>query len=56
MFVAIVGLFVDVCFQICVVVIVLAPFCFWGAGTGCSYNHLLISKLAFPFLALYINL
>ena len=31
-------------------------FVFGGAGTGCSYNHLLVSKLAFLFLELYINL
>ena len=50
MFLASVGLFLDVCFQVCVVVvIVLDCFCFGGAGTGCSYNHLLVSKLTFLF-------
>ena len=35
MFLASVGLFVDVCFQVCVVVvIVLAYFCFGGQGQG----------------------
>ena len=35
MFHAIVGLFVDGCFQVCVVVvIVLACFCFWGQEQG----------------------
>ena len=72
---AVVGLFVDVCFQVCVVaVIVLGCFCFcflsrlfvffikgsavfisMGAGTGWSYNLLLVSKLTFLILKLYIN-
>ena len=35
LFLAIVGLFADACFQVCVVaVIVLACFCFWGRGQG----------------------
>ena len=35
MFLTSVGLFVDVCFQVCVVgVIVLACFCFGGQGLG----------------------